>query len=75
MGTNVKHRDTFYIYHHPIWLIMSAQEPVPEKKMLSEKFLKDPPVKVSPPDRKSQETFEDPLFKFENYATMVFLYF
>ena len=66
MGTNVKLRNTFHIYHHPIWWIMSAQEPVPEKERLSEKFLKDPPVKVSPTRPKMTRNLEDPLFEFEN---------
>ena len=41
--------------------------------MLSEKFLKDPPVKVWAVGRKSHEMFEDPFFEFENYPIPIFL--
>ena len=41
--------------------------------MLSEKFLKDPPVKYWAPGRKTQGICEDLYFEFEKYAIPKFL--
>ena len=40
--------------------------------MLSEKFLKDLPVKLWASDQKTHEIFEDFYFKFENYPIPIF---
>ena len=45
----------------------------PKKLMLNEKFLKDPPVKVWTPLRKTHEICENRYFEFEKYAISIFL--